>query len=243
MRDVGLSMRFFWPVPRSQLYAGPQRLEQLGRVESSQEPGGRMRRTFTITKPGRSALIEWLRQAPEAGERRAPAMLRLFTDAAPELIAPLATRRVSELERRSRSWNNPNWAVLSRVTAESWTGDAQPLGPTLLSGSRSQRTSHDRDPPAAGSPALAGLRQQRLHPLPAALVPAILGHNGANWALVVVATVTGSAPDSTWPAAAGMTALALVAIAVTRGRLTASVGELVGDDVGALGDGSQRVHR
>lgn len=48
---------------------------------------------------------------------------------------------------------------------------------------------------------------------------AILGHNGLNWALFAAGTVTGGAVDDTWPGALGLAALALVAIAVTRGRL------------------------
>lgn len=41
----------------------------------------------------------------------------------------------------------------------------------------------------------------------------ILGHNGINWTLMAVAA------DSTWPAAIGMALLALISIAVTKGKL------------------------
>lgn len=48
---------------------------------------------------------------------------------------------------------------------------------------------------------------------------AILGHNTVNWALFVVATLTGEAVANNWPAAIGMTAIAALAIIVTHGRL------------------------
>ncbi|MBK0418954.1 CPBP family intramembrane metalloprotease [Leucobacter sp. CSA1] len=48
---------------------------------------------------------------------------------------------------------------------------------------------------------------------------AILGHNGINWALFGAETVTGAEAASTWPAAAGVAGLAIVAVVATRGRL------------------------
>lgn len=47
----------------------------------------------------------------------------------------------------------------------------------------------------------------------------IFAHNGVNWALFTVATLSGSAVVTNWPAAIGMTVLALVAVVFTRGRL------------------------
>lgn len=48
---------------------------------------------------------------------------------------------------------------------------------------------------------------------------AILGHHAVNWSLFVVATLTGTAVVDTWPAAAGLAALAVLALLATRGRL------------------------
>lgn len=97
-RNVEVSVSFFWQVPRSQLYAEPQRLTGLRLVSATQEETGRRRRTFTITDTGRDALIEWLGQTPEPSQYRDPAMLRLFfMDAAPDLIVPLARQRIGEL--------------------------------------------------------------------------------------------------------------------------------------------------
>lgn len=64
-RNVDVSVSFFWPVPRSQLYAEPKRLAGLGLVSASQETSGRRRRTFTITESGQDALVSWLGTPPE----------------------------------------------------------------------------------------------------------------------------------------------------------------------------------
>lgn len=51
------------------------------------------------------------------------------------------------------------------------------------------------------------------------LLLAMLGHNSVNWTLFAAPILTGTPVVSTWPAAIGMTCLAVVAIVVTRGRL------------------------
>lgn len=48
---------------------------------------------------------------------------------------------------------------------------------------------------------------------------AILGHNGINWSQLVITTGVGVTIGSSWPAALGMSILALFAILITRGRL------------------------
>lgn len=52
------------------------------------------------------------------------------------------------------------------------------------------------------------------------LVPAVLGHNGVNWALASATLLTGVA-SSNVPAAVGLGVLAVIALVVTRGRLAA----------------------
>ncbi|WP_327085525.1 PadR family transcriptional regulator [Nonomuraea sp. NBC_01738] len=107
-RNVELSVGFFWQVPRSQLYAEPQRLAALGLVSAAQEETGRRRRTFAVTNAGREALVHWLGEPPETSQYRDPAMLKLFfMDAAPELIEPLARRRAGELAATLRFLEQP----------------------------------------------------------------------------------------------------------------------------------------
>lgn len=50
------------------------------------------------------------------------------------------------------------------------------------------------------------------------LLPAVLAHNGLNWAMLTAGGLTG-ATATTWPAALGMSALALIGIVLTGGRL------------------------
>lgn len=47
----------------------------------------------------------------------------------------------------------------------------------------------------------------------------ILGHNSVNWALFAAGTLEGAQVSSNWPAALGLSCLAIIAIAVTKGRL------------------------
>lgn len=50
------------------------------------------------------------------------------------------------------------------------------------------------------------------------LLPAVLAHNGLNWAMLTTGGLTG-ATATTWPAAFGMSALAFIGIVLTGGRL------------------------
>ena len=50
----------------------------------------------------------------------------------------------------------------------------------------------------------------------------ILGHNGINWALFAVGTLTGQAVGSNWPAAVGLAMLAVIAVVTTSGQLGVS---------------------
>lgn len=106
--NVDISVRFFWPVTRSQLYAEPQRLEALGLLVSEQEAGGRRRRVFTITDAGLAALRHWLETPPEPRAYHDPAMLRLFLmDAAPDATRRLADARVAILEEELAVLEHP----------------------------------------------------------------------------------------------------------------------------------------
>lgn len=95
------SVAMFWPFPSSQVYAETKRLENAGLVAYEQETSGRRRRTYQITEVGRQALYEWLATSPEPTQIRDPALLRLFfTDTNPDLVAPLARKRIAALRAR-----------------------------------------------------------------------------------------------------------------------------------------------
>lgn len=108
VNNVEVSVSFFWQVPRSQLYAEPQRLARLGLVSATQEETGRRRRTFSITGSGNAALVAWLGETPEPSQYRDPAMLRLFfMDASPDLMEPLVHQRIGELTQTLQFLEQP----------------------------------------------------------------------------------------------------------------------------------------
>lgn len=90
---VAASVGHFWSFPHTQLYTEPRRLAGLGLVDEEQEPGGRRRRTYTLTDDGRAALDAWLAE-PVTGdlELRDVGLLQLFlhTEEDPAAIARLA---------------------------------------------------------------------------------------------------------------------------------------------------------
>jgi PadR family transcriptional regulator AphA len=91
---VGTSIGHFWSFPHTQLYTEPKRLAAAGLVAEEQEPGGRRRRTYTLTDAGRRALTAWLAE-PATGELelRDVGLLQLFlsSDTDPSPLVSLAT--------------------------------------------------------------------------------------------------------------------------------------------------------
>jgi PadR family transcriptional regulator AphA len=76
---VSATVGHFWSLPHSQLYAEPTRLARAGYVTEQQEPDGRRRKLYTLTKPGREAFNDWLQTlAPELYMLRDLALLKLF---------------------------------------------------------------------------------------------------------------------------------------------------------------------
>lgn len=59
-REAAESIGHYWAFARSQLYAEPQRLVDLGLLAETQEQGGRRRRHFALTDLGRTAVRAWL---------------------------------------------------------------------------------------------------------------------------------------------------------------------------------------
>jgi len=110
------SVDYFWPVPHAQLYRIPVRLAEQGLLNEEAEQGGRRRRLFHLTDPGRAELRRWLAdpQSPPA-ETRDPAQLKLFfADLGdPGDVVALADsqaaehRRLLELYRALRAESDP----------------------------------------------------------------------------------------------------------------------------------------
>ncbi|THF85693.1 PadR family transcriptional regulator [Deinococcus sp. KSM4-11] len=91
------SVGFFWTFPRSQLYAEPQRLTELGLLTATQEPGGRRRRRYAVTEAGHAALQAWLDMPAGQPELRDEGLLKLFfsPQASPETVAQLAAGQLA----------------------------------------------------------------------------------------------------------------------------------------------------
>jgi DNA-binding PadR family transcriptional regulator len=104
--DTGIG--HFWPFPHSQLYAEPDRLAQAGYVSVRREEDGRRRKIYTLTREGRSALLQW-RAEPvhELFELRDMFIIKLFFGADPSVLVHdqlevirRALRRVEESKER-----------------------------------------------------------------------------------------------------------------------------------------------
>jgi PadR family transcriptional regulator, regulatory protein AphA len=101
-RMAKVSTFAFWAVPHTQLYTECERLAGEGLLSERREQTGRRRRVYRITKRGRQALAEWLREPTEAFEElRDPATLKLFFGGDP---ARLAAAQLAAHTRRLRSY-------------------------------------------------------------------------------------------------------------------------------------------
>jgi DNA-binding PadR family transcriptional regulator len=102
-RAVGHSVGYFWHFPHAQLYSEPDRLAELGLLELVVEEGGRRRKTYSLTEPGRSALREWLASPTnEHFQMRDIAELKLFFNEAgdPANVPGLAREQIKQHEER-----------------------------------------------------------------------------------------------------------------------------------------------
>jgi DNA-binding PadR family transcriptional regulator len=91
----------FWSIQHAQLYTESERLAKAGLLAEEREEGGRRRRTYRLTKRGRTALDAWrATPAGELGELRNPGLLQLFFGAekGPLAEAQLAAHRAKLAE-------------------------------------------------------------------------------------------------------------------------------------------------
>jgi PadR family transcriptional regulator AphA len=79
------SIENFWPVPHTTAYEEPARLAAGGFLSVSQEPGGRRRKSYSLTEAGREALAEWAAEPIAAPPQlRDELMLKVFAGADPD---------------------------------------------------------------------------------------------------------------------------------------------------------------
>jgi DNA-binding PadR family transcriptional regulator len=100
---VAKSVGYFWNFPHSQLYAEPARLVELGLLAEEQEESGRRRRIYSLTRAGRDALDEWLRQPTgEPTQIRDIGLLKLFFGEQLDDDEVVALARAQEQSHRDR---------------------------------------------------------------------------------------------------------------------------------------------
>lgn len=102
---LGKATEAFWPIPHTTAYEEPLRLVRQGYLSARQQVGGRRRRSFKLTKSGKSVLLSWLGSlsAPDP-ELRDEGLLKVYAgaDALPLLrsSADWHRGRLAELEGR-----------------------------------------------------------------------------------------------------------------------------------------------
>jgi DNA-binding PadR family transcriptional regulator len=78
------SIENFWPVPHTTAYEEPARLAEAGYLRVEQEPGGRRRKSYSLTDEGRRVLREWAAEPVAAPPQlRDEFMLKVFAGADP----------------------------------------------------------------------------------------------------------------------------------------------------------------
>jgi DNA-binding PadR family transcriptional regulator len=78
------SIQNFWPVPHTTAYEEPARLAAGGYLSVTQEPGGRRRKSYSLTDEGREALAAWAAEPTAAPPQlRDELMLKVFAGADP----------------------------------------------------------------------------------------------------------------------------------------------------------------
>ena len=76
------SIENFWPVPHTTAYEEPARLAAAGYLSVEQEPGGRRRKTYSLTDEGREALAAWAAEPVAAPPQlRDELLLKVFAGA------------------------------------------------------------------------------------------------------------------------------------------------------------------
>jgi len=83
-----VSIFHFWSIPHTQIYTECTRLAESGLLKERREEGGRRRRIFELSAPGRKTLDEWRDDLDvDLYELRDPGLLKLFCGADPGALA------------------------------------------------------------------------------------------------------------------------------------------------------------
>ncbi len=81
------SIENFWPVPHTTAYEEPARLAAGGLLSVTQEPGGRRRKSYSLTEEGHAALAAWAAEPVAAPPQlRDELLLKVFAGADPSAL-------------------------------------------------------------------------------------------------------------------------------------------------------------
>ncbi len=145
----------FWTSAPSQVYAEPKRLERLGWVTATAQPGKtRSRRVYQLTDPGRAALQEWARRPAPYPAIHDQAHVRLLAGDMlddNEIVASLAAMR-PQLEAIETLLAESEQGALDLPHRTHYLLLTQSLGRHLLAAYRAwidqvERELSDADPP------------------------------------------------------------------------------------------------
>ena len=130
-RAIEQSVENFWPVPHTTFYAEPTRLAAAGYLSEEQESGGRRRKLYSLTEPGRVALKAWAATGSAAPPQlRDEALLMIFFGADPE---PLLAERIE--------WHREKLAELIGYLENVRESDGPPgIERSLVAGTEYQRS-------------------------------------------------------------------------------------------------------
>lgn len=120
------SIENFWPVPHTTAYEEPARLAKGGYLSVKQEPGGRRRKSYSLTDEGHEALRAWAAQPTAAPpQMRDEVMLKVFAGADPlPLLEPRAAWHRAKLEelqgyldevREAEGWDRSERTLIAGI--------------------------------------------------------------------------------------------------------------------------------
>lgn len=107
----------FWTVQHAQLYTETARLAREGFLDEHREAEGRRRKTYSITKAGKTALAAWVAEdaVSDLPEVRDPGLLKLYLGADTKA---LAAAQAAAHKARLQEWENLKIALSAYAVPE-----------------------------------------------------------------------------------------------------------------------------
>jgi DNA-binding PadR family transcriptional regulator len=125
------SVAFCWHAHQSQIYTELGQLAERGWVTAKREVGSARpnRRVYTLTEPGREALVTWLRTPESALALKDPWLLRIW---AVDLLRPEEARTLLDACRRLHEERRQTYRSITRVLERGHGGVDETRHTTLV---------------------------------------------------------------------------------------------------------------